>query len=163
MGGLAMGLLTLLRELLPFFKESVLQGRSFQEWFGSNRVTFGWLLSTIVLTICIFQVSEQYIHLDARHQRLVRNTESLVLPIQRMTERHKQVVAERDQLLTEYQALEEENEQLLAQIEELKTAQSRRPRVVVRREAPEVEPAPRPSRFREMRTRVVNRLKEIIN
>lgn len=163
MGGLAMGLLALLRELLPFFKESVLQGRSFSEWFGSNRVTFGWLVSTIVLTICIFQVSEQYMILEARHQRLVRHTESLVVPIQKMTERYLEVVAEKTQLTAANQELLEENELLLARIEELETARSRRPRVVVRREAPAAEEPPRQSRFREIRARVVNRLKEIIN
>lgn len=162
MGGLAMGLLALLKELLPFFKESVLQGRSFTDWFGSNRVTFGWLVSTIILTVCIFQVSEQYMVLEARHQKLVRQTESLVLPIQKMTERHLQVVDTKRQLIAEREELLEEREQLLKRIEELETAQSRRPRVVVRREAPAPEPQPT-SRFRELRSRVVNRLKEIIN
>ena len=98
-------LITLIKELLPFLKEALLEGQSFKVWLKTNWHTFACLVVMLFMTFIVAFLAES---LTIANQQLVKSqqvVDSVKTPL--------------TTLVQEYQTLHTENKRLQQDVEKL--------------------------------------------
>lgn len=99
-------LMTLLKELMPFLKESLLEGQTFRVWFKSNWLTFAWLANTLMLTLIIAYQSD-VITLSRKNEHIAqKNLRDVKAPIENLIVLYKKTKNDNDRLSQELQSKE---------------------------------------------------------
>ncbi len=114
-------IMTILRELLPFLKEALLEGQSFRVWLKSNWMTFAWLINMFVLTLVISMLSDAVTVAVRKESEATRQLAAIRAPLQEMVGKYKQLRDENTALRARIQVLETEataDDQTILQYEE---------------------------------------------
>lgn len=114
-------LVTILRELLPFLKEALLEGQSFKVWLKTNWLTFAWLINMFFLTLLIAALSDTVTATVRREAAIARQLQTIHAPLLQMIDRYKHQRDERAVLLAriaELEAAAAQNQTTLDQYEE---------------------------------------------
>lgn len=104
-----MSLFTLLiavgKELLPFLKESLLEGQTFRTWLKGNWLTFAWLVNTLALTLMIAHLSDLVIKARANEHKVTKQWEQVLPPLHTVLLDYKRLRRENASLQTQVNAL----------------------------------------------------------
>lgn len=142
-------IMTIVKELMPFLKESLLEGQTFKAWLKTNWLTFAWLVNTLIMTLMIAHLADT-LHLSRISEQKARQEVQVIKrPAEQLVVLYKGLKVENTRLTQEINTLRSDNQQrdlLIAQYEDwmkgcgvnLETGQCR----VVR--TPIVKPTSRP-------------------
>jgi hypothetical protein len=142
-------IMTIVKELMPFLKESLLEGQTFRAWVKTNWLTFAWLVNALIMTLMIAHLADTLHLTRVSEQKARQEVQSIKQPAEKLVVLYKGLKAENARLAQDINTLRNGNQQkdlLIAQYEDwmkgcgvnLETGQCR----VVR--APIVKPTPRP-------------------
>lgn len=91
-------LLTLIKELLPFLKEALLEGQSFKVWLRSNWLTFTCLVSTLIMTFSIAYLAEMLVLSHRQIDKSQETVNQLKVPLENFVRSYRKIKAENDSL-----------------------------------------------------------------
>lgn len=101
-------IVALVRELLPFLKEALLEGQTLRVWLKANWLTFVWLINSLVLTLLIALQADVVGVVSLKERQVNVQLNSIVVPMQRLIEDHKFLRNENAELKALNQQLLEE-------------------------------------------------------
>ena len=107
-------LFAILKELLPFLKEALLEGQTFKVWIKTNWLAFTCLVSTFTLTLSIVYLSEGLLTSQRHHIQSQIVVDRLQVPLTTFADRFRV-------LHLENVRLSQENTNLKQQILQLET------------------------------------------
>lgn len=99
-------LMAILRELLPFLKEALLEGQTLRVWLKANWFTFAWLINSLVLTLLIAVLADVVGIVSTKERTVNAQLNSIVAPMQRLIDDHKFLRNENAALKVQIQALQ---------------------------------------------------------
>jgi hypothetical protein len=100
------GFILILKELLPFLKEALLEGQTFRVWIKSNWHTFLSLISLLILTLGIAHLTESLILSNQQHQQAQDIVNGLQAPLNALVKRQRELLNENTELKQAIQELE---------------------------------------------------------
>lgn len=103
--------LAILKELMPFLKEALLEGQTFRGWLKNNWLTFAWLINTLVLVLMIAHLADLVAQARQREQLALQQVALIQKPLGLLVEKHKQLKAENAQLQSTVAGLSVTNQQ----------------------------------------------------
>lgn len=96
---------TILRELLPFLKEALLEGQTFKGWMKNNWLTFAWLINTLALTMMIAHLADSVALARFHEQQAQQQLQQIQEPLGRLVNQYKALLAENTQLKSHVEEL----------------------------------------------------------
>jgi hypothetical protein len=92
--------LAILKELMPFLKEALLEGQTFKGWLKNNWLTFAWLINTLALVLMIAHLADLVAQARYRENLALQQVSLIQQPLGQLVVKHKQLMAENAQLKT---------------------------------------------------------------